>query len=61
MQEVVVLFFVADGGGVAVARINGEGIGEAGEFLEGTTEDAGIAAGQIGASDRAAEEGIADE
>lgn len=45
LEEVVGLFFVADGGGGAMAGVDGEGVGEGGELLQGAVEGGEVAAG----------------
>ena len=54
-------FFAADGGGVAVAGVDGKVVGQGGELAEGAGEGARVAAGEVGAAGGAAEEGVAGE
>ena len=62
MQEWIILFLLADGGGRSMAGIYGGVVGKCKEFiLHGLNELAVVAAGEIGTPHRAGEESVAGD
>jgi len=61
LHKEVGALFVTDGGAFVVTGVNGDVVGQGGQFFERLREDASVAAWQVGASAGSFEEGVAGE
>ena len=61
LEKIIGLFFASEGGGCAVAGIEGPVAGEGDKFAQGAGQGSGVAAGEVGATGGALKEGISGE